>query len=135
MSAQYPDERIYTFKDALTKAGFSQYTVMSYAAAVKRYINAGCVLDMTEAKKHFKYLKEHGTKYSNTTSAAVYSFIDYIEGKPVKHKQRRTGKQLYFGCDEDCFNCKYPDCYLPYQKCKSIPYEQWVGSATEKLSE
>ena len=131
MAVIYPDERIYTFKEALAKAGFSHYTIMSYAAEVKRYINAGNKLDMTEARNYFRNLEEHGTRYSTTKKAAVFSYIGYINGEPVKHKQRRTGKRMYFGCDEDCFNCKYDDCYLPYQKCRSIPYENWVGKENE----
>ena len=131
MAVTYPDERIYQYKDALKEAGFSYYTIMSYAAEVKRYINAGNALNKNEAKKYFKSLEDSGMKYSTTKKAAVYSFIEYINGMPVKHKQRRNGKRMYFGCNEDCFNCKYDDCYLPYQKCKSIPYESWVGSDTK----
>ena len=29
-------------------------------------------------------------------------------------------KVKYQGCDEDCLNCRYPDCYKPAQHLKSI---------------
>lgn len=32
----------------------------------------------------------------------------------------KKGYRKFKGCDEDCFNCKYPDCYKPVVKLKSM---------------
>lgn len=32
-------------------------------------------------------------------------------------------KKKWLGCEEDCFNCQYPDCLRPENICKSIEYD------------
>lgn len=32
-------------------------------------------------------------------------------------------KKKWLGCDEDCFNCVYLDCYRPQNLCKSFDYD------------
>lgn len=38
----------------------------------------------------------------------------------------------YQGCNEDCFNCSYPDCYKPAQGMKPIHHKDGIGRAKEK---
>jgi hypothetical protein len=38
----------------------------------------------------------------------------------------------YQGCNEDCFNCPYPDCYKPAQGMKPIYHKDGIGRAREK---
>lgn len=42
-------------------------------------------------------------------------------------------KGVYRGCNEDCFNCPYPDCYKPAQNMKSD--ESFFVSKTEGKSQ
>lgn len=128
--AVYPDERIGDFKKAMEDVGFSYYTSRSYAAAVARYIKHGGILDKEYAKDYFTELRRQG-KNEAEGQASVLSFIGFINGEPVKRRVRKNSRRIYYGCNEDCFNCVYDDCMLPYQKCKSIPYEEWVGSETK----
>lgn len=45
-------------------------------------------------------------------------------------------KQVWNGCNEDCFNCEYIDCLKPDNLCKGIPYsEKRRGKKSDKKYE
>jgi hypothetical protein len=35
-------------------------------------------------------------------------------------KLGRKGYRKFHGCNEDCFNCPYPDCYKPIKEMKPL---------------
>ena len=62
--------------------------------------------------------KEGATSHALTNQRSSHrTYIKWMNGE-LKEQHRKT----YNGCDEDCFNCKYPDCYMPISKCLKDVY-------------
>ena len=116
-----PDERIQLYRDALAKAGFSVGTVYDYAKGARLFLLSKKQLNKEGLDEFFSE-----EEYSNPRSRQVHktgakTFLDFINGRELVHhtpqnKRGSNGKRRWHGCNEDCFNCEYPDCYKPEYK-------------------
>lgn len=133
--ANDPDDRLPGYREYLIGLGYSYTTASVYSRGAGRYMETGLPLETEAAEKYFSNLSQQAITRAaiNSYRAGTMNFIKYIHGESVVRRTTNPKKKegrMFRGCDEDCQNCKYDDCYLPTYKCKSIPYETWTGYAT-----
>lgn len=63
-----------------------------------------------QAKTEKRYLEE---RY---LGANHLSKLMRVTEDEVRERRRKIFKTVYHGCNEDCFNCEYPDCLKPYSE-------------------
>lgn len=114
------------FREVLKKMGFSKGATNGYAQGVKKYLAAGGTLDLDEADRFFKEHPE--VKVGGGYRAGVMQFIRFINGMPMERRSTKVVKDLDYNnlCDDDCFNCKYPDCIKPAYSCKSVHIDEYL---------
>ena len=117
-----PDERINPFRVALYEAGFSAGTSYNYAKGARVLVLSGCSLTQEGLGECFHKLRYDNIRQRQVHKTGAKLFIEFINGReiirhdPVNKTGVRGRRNVWKGCDEDCFNCKYPDCYKPEYK-------------------
>lgn len=90
---------------------------------LKNLLEEEGIISKASADRRLKYMKTHGFAPSTIMNLqnAMSVYNRWKEGK-LKEKSAVRFK----GCDEDCFNCPYPDCLKPDNKCSTdwIPKEE-----------
>ena len=130
-----PDPRMIQFREKLVELGYTEDTICGYCSGVRRYVETGRPLKTDKAIEYFIEAEKSEKSVLHKHKLGIIKFIEFIEGKPIVRRARGKsgkGRKRFFGCDEDCFNCKYSDCIMPDYCCTSIPYEQWTGYVTRE---
>lgn len=112
------------FNDALIDAGFSVKTADTYLSIVRRYMETYTEFSEKSADEFIRYYEDKGCTEShvNRVKLSTGFFLDFVSGKDIVRKKERTPRingSKFKGCNDDCFNCIYPDCYKPTLSCKS----------------
>ena len=116
------DESMKEFKSYLKESGYAKSVVFDYAHSARDYIDLGEQLDEQSISAYFDSLKKDGTlkqKPASRKKAGVVAYCRFVNGDrsgmrtEKKQYEKRRYRGEYRGCDEDCFNCKYPDCLKP----------------------
>lgn len=122
-----PDERFSQFRTELERLGYSKSSVWDYAAGAREYVLTGKDLTKEEIDDYFKNNTSSSYVVNKTHKTGTMLFLKFINGEPIVRRIRKEGrwkKKRFNGCDDDCFNCPYPDCYKPDYLCKSSIYEE-----------
>lgn len=114
------EEKLNGFKAKLTESGYAPRTVMGYACDVRIYLLTGLPATKESVKKYFDGLKEGVTERKRLNNirkqrVSALRYCDYLDG----NEEKLQGWRHYFNirkekrvCNEDCFNCIYPDCIM-----------------------
>ena len=81
------------FQD-LTGKKYGMLTVLDGRG--RKYITCQCECGKVKEMNRYNVMR------GNTTSCGC-----------MRGKSGGGGRKPFQGCDEDCFNCKYPDCIMP----------------------
>ena len=133
------DEQIELFKKKLRELGYSSQAMYGYSAGAREYYMTGREMTKESVSEYYKGLKDNGVKFLSSHKAGAFLFVRFCNGEEItrtksleESRNNSKLKNLFHGCDDDCFNCKYDECYKPSHECKSIPYEEWTGYATRE---
>ena len=130
MSNQLSDSMLEQFREELIRCGYAKSSVISFTNAARQYVESGNPLANDAARKYWKAYCDGNTKSGayKVRYSGTKKFISFLNnqpfevGKALYDTRKKTGKK-WFGCDEDCFNCKYDDCYRPQGLVHKIRYE------------
>lgn len=107
------EKHLQGFRESLKASGYKRRTISSYIKGAREYIETGRELEDEQVINYWKGQYNSGaikvSSYSMHRTGTL-SFVRYMQGKPVKWNGTRT---KFIGCDEDCFNCPYSDCFRP----------------------
>lgn len=103
------------FKSKLRELGYKSTTICTYANGAEQYMATGNALDSETVTN---YWNTNFGKRMNMQRLGTLAYIRFIQGIPIKD----THEPLFKGCDEDCFNCPYPDCYRPENMLHGDPF-------------
>lgn len=63
-----------------------------------------------QANNEVRYLQDRYLKVDRLSK------LMRVSEDEVRERRRKVLKAVYHGCEEDCFNCEYPDCLKPYSE-------------------
>lgn len=107
-------ELLASFEKDLYSKEYSKGYIHRVVGSVKRLAKENGKISKKGASTFCKYMEENGVSERVITNFKQ-SIDVFIKWKNGSLKQNRSMK--FKGCDEDCFHCRYPDCYLPDKLC------------------
>lgn len=113
MSRRNEPESIKRFNERLTELGYTKNTISIYITGAMRYMETGNAWDDETVTNYWQGLFDRGeikVSSRNMHRRGTIAYRDFLKGQSIKPNSR---PKKFNGCDEDCFNCPYPDCYRP----------------------
>lgn len=114
------EEKVDGFRAKLKENGYAYSTIKGYVRDVRIFLRTGLPATKEEVKRYFDGLKEIKSDKTNLNNirrqrVAALRYCDYLEG----NEEKLHGWKHYLNirrekrkCNEDCFNCIYPDCIM-----------------------
>ena len=98
------------FRLWLIKNGANKSNMTYFLRGVTEFRKTGMDIDKGTLIMFREQLDNEGInyRYSSQMVKGVEYYRCYMNGEELPKKISKV-----FECDEDCFNCKYPDCYMP----------------------
>ena len=106
------------YMSAMIEQGYSEGTIRDYVSNAGKYLETGRPLTKESIEE---YIKEKLStipdpkkrKRIHTVRSGIMRYFELFDGCDTGNidnlpRSRRLG--VHKVCDEDCFNCKYPDC-------------------------
>lgn len=112
-------KKINLFRVSLMTKGYASATIKEYVKGASNYLLTGLPITKEAIEKYYNELKEDKTRKLNPVRkerVAALRYLDCQNGNEenlkgwMKYLSRRKDPEKI--CDEDCFNCIYPDCIL-----------------------
>ena len=101
------------FRQWLIDAGYSPHTVTKYLKGISMYDGEELTDEAIKAWREKLVADGMWNRSAGEYAQGVRRYRNFVNGERIINKYNK------FHCDDDCFNCKYDDCYKPDYMCKS----------------
>ena len=122
MARKSVNEGLQDFKQSMKDANVAKSTLFDYLKSTRMYLETGLPLEKEAVADYWKSQEQQGliTKRERIRrKAGVMAYLRFINGQSVMtdygsvRQANLKARELWHGCDEDCFNCIYSDCLKP----------------------